>query len=147
MVEFGNFVRKKSPFPQSEILNALTIGDQGSVPSELRNQFSKSGINHIISISGLHVAAVALVFYVMIKWILKRSEFLLLRFQVPRLKAALTIIPVFMYMALAGFATPAVRASIMAAVYLISIVIGRGEIKYACCFGFYYSPLAPMDAF
>lgn len=128
-VKFGNFVRKKSPFPQSEILNAMTIGDQGAVPSELRNQFSKSGINHILSISGLHVAAVVLVFYIAIKWILKRSEFLLLRFRVPRLTAALTIIPISMYTALAGFATPVVRAFIMAAVYLVSIVIGRGENK------------------
>lgn len=47
----------------------------------------------------------------------------------PRLTAALTIIPVFMYTALAGFATPVVRASMMAAAYLISIVIGRGENK------------------
>ncbi len=126
-VRFGNFVRKKSPFPESEILNAMTIGDQGAVPSELRDQFSKSGISHILSISGLHVAAVVLVFYILIKWTLKRSEFLLLRFRVQRLAAALTIIPLFIYTALAGFATPVVRASIMAALYLISIVIGREE--------------------
>lgn len=128
-VRFGNFVRNKSPFPLSEIINAMSIGDQGAVPSELRNQFSKSGISHILSISGLHVAAVVLVFYIVIKWTLKRSEFLLLRFRVPRLTAALTIIPVFIYTALAGFATPVVRASIMATVYLISIVIGRAENK------------------
>ncbi len=128
-VKFGNFVREKSPFPQSEIINAMTIGDEGAVPSELRNQFSESGINHILSISGLHVAAVVLVFYIAIKWVLKRSEFLLLRFQVPRLTAAITIIPVFIYTALAGFATPVVRAFIMATVYLISIAIGRGENK------------------
>ncbi len=47
----------------------------------------------------------------------------------PKLTAAITIFPVFIYMALAGFATPVVRAFIMAAVYLISIVIGRGENK------------------
>jgi competence protein ComEC len=128
-VKFGNFVRKKSSFPQSEILSAMTIGDQSGIPYEIRNRFSKTGVVHILSISGLHMAAVALIFYVIIKWTLKRSEFLLLRFQVPRLTAALTIIPVFIYMALAGFATPVVRAFIMAAVYLISIVIGRGESK------------------
>jgi len=64
-----------------------------------------------------------------IKWILKRSEFLLLRFQVPRLAAAFVIFPVFMYTALAGFATPVMWAFIMAAVYLISMVIGRGDNK------------------
>jgi competence protein ComEC len=128
-IKFGNFVRKKSPFPESEVLNAVTIGDQSGIPPELRNNFSAAGVAHVLSISGLHVGAVALVFYVVIKWILKRSEFLLLKFQIPKLTAALTIIPVFVYMIVAGFATPVVRAFIMVAVYLISIIIGREENK------------------
>jgi competence protein ComEC len=126
-VKFGNFVRNKAPSPRSEIISAITIGDQSGVPPDLRNQFSEAGIAHLLSISGLHVGAVAIVFYVLIKWILKRSEFLLLRFQVPRLAAALTIIPILIYTAVAGFETPVVRAFIMATVYLISIVIGREE--------------------
>ncbi|HEX3033595.1 MAG TPA: DNA internalization-related competence protein ComEC/Rec2 [Thermodesulfobacteriota bacterium] len=128
-VRFGNFVGSRSSFPEGEILNALTIGDRGGIPPKLRNQLSEAGIAHVLSISGLHVGAVAIVFYILIKWVLKRSEFLLLRFQVPRLAAALTIIPVFVYTAIAGFATPAVRAFIMVAVYLISVIIGREENK------------------
>jgi competence protein ComEC len=126
-VKFGNFVRSNSPFPEGEVLNAITIGDQGGIPSELRNKFSEGGISHLLSISGLHVAAIALIFYVIIKWILKRSEYLLLRFQIPRLTAALTIPAVITYMFIAGFTNPVVRASIMAIVYLVSIVIGRQE--------------------
>lgn len=90
-IKFGNFVRKNSPFPESEILNAITIGDQSGIPSELRNQFSRVGIVHLLSISGLHVGAVAIFFYLAIKWLLKRSEFMLLKFQVPRLTARFTI--------------------------------------------------------
>jgi competence protein ComEC len=127
--KFANFVRKSSPFPEGEIINAITIGDQGGMPAELRDQFSRAGIAHLLSISGLHVGAVAIVFYVIIKWLIKRSEFMLLKFQVPRLTARLTIPPIFIYMILAGFATPVVRASIMAVVYLVSIVIGREENK------------------
>ncbi len=33
-VRFGNFVRNRFPFPESEILNAITIGDKGRVPPE-----------------------------------------------------------------------------------------------------------------
>jgi competence protein ComEC len=124
---FGSFARSNAPFPEGEVLNAITIGDRGGIPHELRNEFSEAEVSHLLSISGLHVAAIALVFYVIIKWFLKRSEFLLLRFQVPRLTAALTVLPVFIYMFVAGFANPVVRASIMAIVYLTSIVIGREE--------------------
>lgn len=128
-IKFGNFVRKNSPFPESEILNAITIGDQSGIPSELRNQFSRVGIVHLLSISGLHVGAVAIFFYLGIKWLLKRSEFMLLKFQVPRLTARFTILPIFIYMIVAGLATPVVRASIMAIVYLVSIVIGKEQNK------------------
>ncbi len=128
-VKFGDFVRRNTPFPEGEILSAITIGDKGAIPSNLRNQFSEAGIAHLLAISGLHMGVVAVFFYFTIKWILKRSEYLLLRFRVPRLTAALTIIPILAYTAITGFATPVVRASIMAFVYLVSIAIGRDENK------------------
>jgi competence protein ComEC len=128
-LKFGHFVRRRSPFPESEIINAITIGDQGGIPRELRNEFSRAGIAHLFSISGLHVGAVAVVFYVIIKWLIKRSEFMLLKFQVPRLTARLTILPILIYTILAGFATPVIRASIMAILYLISIIIGKEDNK------------------
>ncbi|MGH7889999.1 MAG: ComEC/Rec2 family competence protein, partial [Thermodesulfobacteriota bacterium] len=128
-VKFGNFVRRNTPFPEGEILSAITIGDKGAIPSNLRNQFSEAGIAHLLAISGLHMGAVAVFFYFTFKWILKRSEYLLLRFRVPRLTAALTIIPILAYAAITGFATPVVRASIMAFLYFVSIVIGRDENK------------------
>jgi len=127
--KFGNFVRSSVSSPENEIINALTIGDMGGIPPRLRNDFSAAGIAHILSISGLHVGAIALVFYFTIKWLLKRSEYLLLRFQVPRLSAAITLIPVFVYTAIAGLGTPVLRAFIMLAVYSTSIVMGRGENK------------------
>ena len=77
----------------------------------------------------MHVGAVAVFFYLLFKFLLSRSEYLLLRFQIPRVVAAVTILPVFMYTALAGFSTSAVRAFIMISLYLISIVIGRDENK------------------
>jgi len=126
---FGSFVRNQLPSPENEILAAITIGEKGGIPLELRDEFSAAGIAHLLAISGLHVGAIALVFYLAIKWILKRSEYLLIKFQVPRLSAALTIIPIFLYTAIAGFSTPVVRAFIMVVLYLLSIVIGKEENK------------------
>ena len=126
---FGDFVRHRFPQSEGEILNAITIGDQGGMPNGLRDLFSATGIAHLLSISGLHVGGVALAFYLTIKWILKRSEYLLIRWQVPRLTAGLTIIPLFIYMAVAGCATPVVRAFLMIAVYLMSVVLGKEENK------------------
>ena len=126
-VKYGNFVRHKFESPQSEILNAITIGEKRGIPQETRDEFSRAGVAHVLAISGLHVGAVALAFFFLIKWLLKRSEYLLIKYQVPRLAAALTILPIFLYTAVAGFSTSTVRAFIMISLYLFSIVIGREE--------------------
>lgn len=127
--KFGNFVRNTVNSPQNAILNALTIGDKAGIPQETREEFSKAGVAHILAISGLHVGAVAIAFFLLIKWLLKRSEYLLLRFQVPRVAAAMTILPIFLYTAVAGFSTSTVRAFIMISLYLLSIVIGKEEYR------------------
>lgn len=126
---FGNFVRSNFRQPASEVLNALTIGEDGGIPNDLRNEFSKSGVAHVLSISGLHVAAVAVVFYFLFKWLLKRSEYMMLRWSVSRIAAALTILPLFFYMALAGFSTPTIRAFIMISIFLVAIMAGKNENK------------------
>ena len=128
-ISFASYVRNNFPFPESSVLNAITVGYKGGVPQELRTEFSRAGVAHILAISGVHVGAVAVFFYFLFKFALSRSEYLMLRFQMPRLAAGLTIIPVFLYTAVAGFSTSAVRAFIMIALYLISVVIGRDENK------------------
>ncbi|MGQ0793720.1 MAG: ComEC/Rec2 family competence protein [Deltaproteobacteria bacterium] len=128
-LKFADFIRRKAEFPENEVIAAITVGEQSRIPADLRRKLSETGIIHVVSISGLHVGAVAFVFYFLIKWTLKRSEYLLLRYEVPRIAALITIFPLFTYVILAGFATPAVRAFIMAAVYLVSIAAGRDENK------------------
>lgn len=126
---FGHFIRDRFPQSEGEILNAITVGDRGAVPNRIRDLFSEAGIAHILAISGLHVGAVALVLFFTIKWALKRSEYFLIALQVPRVAAGLTIVPLFIYTAVAGFAAPVVRAFLMIAVYLISVVMGKEENK------------------
>lgn len=128
-MKFGNFVKDKYQPPLSSILNAITIGQKGAIPKDVRTEFSKAGVAHILAISGLHVGAVAIVFFFLIKWLLKRSEYLLLRFQIPRLAAAMTILPIYLYTAVAGFSTSTVRAFIMISLYLISIVLGKEQYR------------------
>ena len=126
---FGYFVKSRFPRSEGEILSAITVGDKAGMPNRVKDLFSEAGISHILAISGLHVGAIALAFYLVIKWILKRSEYLLIRLQVPRFTAGLTIIPLFIYMAVAGFATPVIRAFLMITVYLVSVVLGKEENK------------------
>lgn len=126
---FVRFIRSNLGFPNSEIYSALTIGEKKGIPHEIRNSFSSLGISHLLAISGLHLGAIVLIFYFIFDWLLKRSERLLLNYNVPRITAALTILPIICYMFVSGFATPVIRATIMAVVYLLSIIIGRAHYK------------------
>jgi len=78
--KFAGFIRKNLTFPSSEIYTALTIGEKKGIPSELRDNFSSLGISHLLAISGLHLGAIALIFYFIFDWLLKRSEWILLTY-------------------------------------------------------------------
>ncbi|MGH7962299.1 MAG: ComEC/Rec2 family competence protein, partial [Candidatus Binatia bacterium] len=72
------------------VLRALIIGDQGRLSKDLREAFSRAGVAHVLSISGLHIALVAAVAYGAWWWLLGRSRYLLLAFTMPKLAALLT---------------------------------------------------------
>lgn len=127
--EYADFVRRYAAYPQNEIINALTVGKRESMPPSLRERFSALGIAHVFAISGLHIGIIAFLFYRILKWSLKRSRYLMLRSRIPCFAAALTILPVFLYTAIAGFPTSAVRAMIMINVYLVSLILGKNELK------------------
>ncbi len=45
--------------PDAGVLIAMMIGDRGMIPREITDSFQKSGITHILSISGFHVSLLA----------------------------------------------------------------------------------------
>ncbi len=126
---YEGFVRSNVSGPESEIINAVTIGAKGAISQKTRKNFSKLGISHLLAISGLHIGAISLFFFFIVKWLLKRSEYLLLMYEVPKIASLITIIPVIFYASLAGFSTPVVRASIMITIYFLSVFFNRDESK------------------
>lgn len=126
---YENFVRENISSPESEIINAVTIGVKGGIPKNIRDDFSKLGISHLLAISGLHIGAISILIFFTVKWILKRSQYMLLMYEVPKLASIITIMPILLYAALAGFATPVIRASIMITIYFFSVFFNRDESK------------------
>ena len=52
-------------FPKitARLLKALVVGDMGGITKEMRAAFTAAGVNHVLSISGLHVAMLGLVVF------------------------------------------------------------------------------------
>jgi competence protein ComEC len=114
------------------ILLAMTIGEEGSLTDDLRERFMAAGVTHIISISGSHLAMVALICF----WLTRNALFLLPERSYhwltihadPRKIAALaTVIPVSFYAFLAGGQVATIRSLIMILAGLAALILDREE--------------------
>lgn len=113
----SRFVAVLPDAPYVGVLVALAVGDQRVIPNAQWKIFNRTGITHLVSISGLHVTMVAALFAALVGWLWRRSEWLALH--LPAQKAAVVAgwLAAFAYALLAGFAVPAQRT-----LYMLSVV-------------------------
>ncbi|MFC1841161.1 DNA internalization-related competence protein ComEC/Rec2 [Thermodesulfobacteriota bacterium] len=119
------FLDKKLSPRDSSLYKALILGERESITKELREPFDITGMGHVLAVSGLHIGIIAWLSFVSINWTLSRSRILLLRFDIKKIAALFTCIPVVLYTGMAGFQVSGQRAMIMTLAYLISIIIDR----------------------
>ncbi len=110
-----------------EALKALIIGGQGGIDKTTTEPFRRTGTAHILSISGLHVGLVAWVSFAFMLFLLKRSTWLMLSFDIKKIALAASILPVIIYGLMAGLEAPAMRSVLMAAAFAFTVLIGRGR--------------------
>jgi competence protein ComEC len=121
----GEFIRINVPNSEGAILRALLLGDMGAVPKVLKDAYTMSGVNHILSISGFHVGIIAVFIFQIIVLAAKGSEFLLLNLNMRRLSLVLTLPVLIFYLFLSGAAPATARSVIMIAVYILAMVFER----------------------
>lgn len=103
--------------PYAGILIALAIGDQQAIAPELWQSFSRTGITHLMSISGLHVTMLAGLAYALVNALWRRSPRLPLLMPAQHAGALGGLLAAFAYCLLAGFAVPAQRT-----LYMLGVV-------------------------
>src|SRR5207344_3174763 len=113
------------------LMKALTVGDMGGISKEVRNAFTAAGVNHVLSISGLHVAMLGVVIFAAIRYGLSFSSYLLLRFNLLKAATFFSFLAVVFYTALAGGMVPTVRSAIMIGVYQLAVLLDREEEVFA----------------
>jgi len=111
--------------PYAGILIALTIGDQQAIAPELWQSFARTGITHLMSISGLHVTMLAGLAYALVNWLWRRSPRLPLHLPAQKAAALGGLLAAFGYCLLAGFAVPAQRTLYMLGVVALAHLSGR----------------------
>jgi competence protein ComEC len=126
----GSFFSAHLDEQTAAVLRALIVGDEAHLTKDVRTLFSRAGVAHVLSISGLHISLVAAASYGAWWWLLGRSHYLLLRFVMPKIAALLTIPPVLFYAGLAGSNVATWRSVVMVLVYLLAILLDRQEEVY-----------------
>ncbi len=109
------------------IIVALVIGDRSGLSREQWDLFARTGTNHLVAISGLHVGIVAGLVFFLFRWLWSRSSRLCLYLPAPQAAAVSAMLAALFYAALAGFALPTQRALIMLAVVMGGILLRRQQ--------------------
>lgn len=111
--------------PAAGILAALAVGDQRSISAEEWRLFRRTGVTHLMSISGLHVTLVSGLVAWLAGWLWRRSPRLVRRLPARKAAAAAAIAGALGYTLVAGFAVPAQRTFWMVTIVALALWSGR----------------------
>lgn len=119
------FFKESLNHQNAALFRALILGERQGIVPEVREKFNKSGMGHLLAVSGLHMGLVAWTAFFIIKWALSRSSRLILAIDIRKWSAFFTCFPVVGYTLLAGCRVSSERAMIMILAYLLSIILGK----------------------
>ena len=100
---------------EGAVVRGMVLGDSSRLPEEVEEAFRRSGITHVLAISGQHVAVLAAMIYVVLRL-----------FAVPMLfRNPATLGLMWLYIFVAGAPPSAIRAGVVATFVLAAPLLGR----------------------
>src|SRR5690606_13594943 len=114
--------------PEGEIAAALVVGVRAGIPDDVNDAMRRSGLYHIISISGLHMALVAGAIMGMLRFGFALFPKFSSRWPVKKVAAALAIAGLAAYLFISGAEVAAQRSFIMLAIMLTAILFDRAAL-------------------
>lgn len=107
------------------LVRAAVVGDRSAVPPETDAAWRAAGVYHALSVSGLHLAVVALAAFVALTWVLAAVRPIAERIAPRRVAAAIALVMAIAYTLVTGGQVATLRALIVVAAVLIGAVIER----------------------
>ena len=134
--EFAKYVKQKRRQIYKRLLEvlgkdegnfaaAILIGETKAIPRDISENMRNSGVAHILSVSGLHLSLVAMIFFVVSRVLLNISNFLAYKSNVKVIAAIISIFGSFLYLQISGNNIAATRAFIMTSIFIVAIMLGR----------------------
>lgn len=121
------------PPREAALAKAVTVGIRQGMPDDLNKAFQRSGLAHLLSISGTHFGLFSFIVFMATRltlgllphrWLLA----LTMRLSIPQAAGLITLPMTLFYLALSGGSTPSIRAFVMTALFLFGLLISaRGN--------------------
>ncbi len=107
------------------VLTALAIGDQAGIPAAQWQVFTRTGVNHLMSISGLHITMLSGLAFAASYWLWRRSARLTRALPARKAAALIGLLVALGYALLAGYGVPAQRTVYMLATIATMLWLSR----------------------
>ena len=118
-------IEEALPGDYGHIAAALVMGDQRGIAPAIQDDMRASGLGHILSISGLHLALVAGSVFWLVRALLALSPALALNFPIKKWAAGVALAVATFYVGISGAEVATVRSWVMLAIMLFAIMIDR----------------------
>ncbi len=109
----------------SGVSMALFTGNTGYIQRQTVLDIQKSGLSHLLAISGINISIVAITTFAIIRRLLRYSTFLSVKYDIKKLAAMLAVIISFFHLQISGLPISAVRSFIMFTLGLLCIFLDR----------------------
>ncbi|SFU14929.1 ComEC/Rec2 family competence protein [Mesorhizobium sp. YR577] len=121
-------IRSQIGGPEGEIAAALVVGIRAGIPEDINESMRRTGIYHIISISGLHMALVAGTVMGSLRAVFALFPGFSSRWPVKKYAAAAALVAIASYLFISGGEVAAQRSFIMLAIMLTALLFDRGAL-------------------
>lgn len=122
-------IAQASPGAPGAVAAALVTGQRGAVDRQVWQDMQRSGLAHLISISGLHFTLVAGVVFFLCRWGLALIPALCRRLPAQKGAALVAILACAFYLVVSGASVPAQRSFVMAAIAFSAVLVDRDPIS------------------
>jgi competence protein ComEC len=111
--------------PYAGVIRALVVGDDSQITQAQWNVYLRTGVNHLMSISGLHITMLAGLAFAIAAFIWRRFPALVLRMPTRKAATIIGLVVAVLYALLAGMSVPTQRTLYMLITFAAALLLGR----------------------
>jgi competence protein ComEC len=111
--------------PYAGVIRALVVGDDSQISQTQWDVFFKTGVGHLVSISGLHITMLAGLAFSFVAFSWRRFPSLVMRLPMRKAATITGVLVALMYATLAGWSVPTQRTIFMLLTFAVALLLGR----------------------